>query len=81
MTLLAGHWPVAAFVVLARICARSGKTRVGSVPAAFWPGDGERIAFAALTLAAVPKTRNSGPLGFVLENRLVPLPASSCSHR
>ena len=78
----AGQVPVTAFVLLARICARSGNTRVGSVVTALRPGDGVRSVSVALTLAAVPNCRKSGPFAFVLLTRAVPVvpPRSVCSH-
>ena len=76
-----GQLPVAAFVFPATICAMSGKTRVGSGPAAFSPGDGDIRVPSGSTIAAVPNWRNSGPLRFVLLASRVPLPApmSFCS--
>ncbi len=35
----AGQLPVAAFVLPDRTCARSGKVRLGEVPARFSPGE------------------------------------------
>ena len=78
----AGQAPVTAFVLLARICARSGNTRVGSVPTALRPGDGVNSVSLGLTLAAVPNWRKSGPFVFVLLTSAVPAaaPRSVCSH-
>src|ERR671915_1696209 len=66
-----GHVPVLALVLPRRIWARSGKVRDGLVRAMLRP------------FAALPNTRNSGPLRLVLESRAVPLrpPMSICSHR
>jgi hypothetical protein len=47
----------------------------------FSPGDGDTIVPAEDTAAAVPKTRNSGPLDLPLRSRRVPEPVSFCSHR
>ena len=61
----------------------SGNVRDGFPSARFSPGDGDRSVPSSVTLAAVPNTRNSGPLRFVLETSSVPLapPMSICSHR
>ncbi len=77
-----GHVPVTAFVLLARICARSGNTRVGSVVTAFRPGDGVRSVPSGVTSAATPNWRKSGPFAFVLLTSPVPAvpPRSVCSH-
>ena len=82
-----GHVPVAAFVLLARIWPRSGNTRSGFVDTAFRPGDGVRSVSVALTFAAVPNCRNSGPLVLRLLTSAVPTalppempPRSFCSH-
>ena len=72
-----GHWPVSAFVWPATICARSGKTRVGSGVAAFSPGDGDISVPSSVTCAAVPNWRNSGPLVLRLLFSGVPPPAPS----
>ena len=76
-----GQLPVAAFVRPARIWAMSGNTRVGSVPAAFSPGDGDIRVPESSTIAAVPNWRKSGPVRFVLLTSAVPLPPpmSFCS--
>ena len=82
-----GHTPVLAFVLPATIWPMSGNTRVGSVVTAFRPGDGLSSVSVALTLAAVPNWRNSGPLVLVLFTSAVPAllppempPRSFCSH-
>ena len=74
--------PVAALVLLATIWPISGNTRSGFVVTAFRPGDGVRSVSVALTFAAVPNCRNSGPLVLVLLTSAVPVaaPRSFCSH-
>src|SRR5215213_9467559 len=57
-----GHVPVAALVLLARIWSMSGKTRVGLLLTAFSPGELYFSVSVALTSAALPNWRNSGPL-------------------
>src|SRR3954447_16520145 len=81
----AGQTPVLALVLPARIWPMSGNTRVGSVVTAFSPGDGLSSVSVALTLAAVPNCRNSGPLALTLFTSPVPPlmaagPASLRSH-
>jgi len=48
----------------------------------FSPGEGESSVSVALTCAAVPNWRNSGPSFFVFETSAVPVapPMSFCSH-
>ena len=60
----------------------SGNTRVGFPSVMFSPGEGESSVSVALTCAAVPNWRNSGPSFFVFETSAVPVapPMSFCSH-
>src|SRR4029078_867163 len=61
-----GQVPLSAFVLLSRICCRSGNTRGGSVLAAFSPGELYCSESSSLTSAARPNCRKSGPSSFVL---------------
>src|SRR6185503_5504540 len=63
-TSASGQVPVSALVSLARICARSGKMRVGSAPGRFSPGDAYCCPAASLTSAAVSNWRKRGPFVF-----------------
>ena len=74
--------PVSAFVLFARICCRSGKTRVGLVVTWFWFGELYSSVSVSLIGAERGNIANNGPSSFVLNRSDVPAlpPRSFCSH-
>src|SRR5262245_7391297 len=78
----AGHEPVSAFVLLARIFRSSGKTRVGLDVRWFSFGELYISVSCSLIGAETGNMANSGPFVFVLLSSDVPAapPRSFCSH-
>ena len=76
-----GHVPVSAFVLLSRICWRSGNTRVGLVVRWFSPGELYSSVSDSLICPDFGNIANSGPFVFVLLRSAVPAapPRSFCS--
>ena len=80
-----GQEPVSAFVLLSRICWRSGNTRVGSLVRWFSPGESYSSVSESLICPEYGNIANSGPFVFVLFSSDVPAPfgeapRSFCSH-
>ena len=72
-----GTRPSSAFVLLSRICCRSGKTRVGVLVRWFWPGELYCSVSLALIWPDFGNIANSGPFVFVLLSSDVPAAAAA----